>query len=538
ALIIKVTCRPSEVSSPSPLTAPRLPSLGRMRSHYSIPTRRCAFSGASISFHGGQGASIRKRCVPVAAAAASQFPSASTSSQDPADVPELVSWVHQRNGLVHGATLANLAGRDGAAGWGLKASQDVEKGHRLILLPPSLHLTYGPQDDPRLLSLIDKVPKDLRGAKLALQLLAQRVRGSDSPFAEYIAHLPKGVSGIPMFFSKRAIQLIDYPPVSEQVKKRCKWLYDFSQQVLSKLPGTPEDPFGGVPIDINALGWAMACVTSRAFRTRGPAQPSAMLPLIDMANHSFEPNAEVLPISGGALGLFAKRKIAAMEPLLLSYGNLGNDFLFMDYGFIVPDNPYDSVQLRFDIGLLQAGCVITNVTDSQGAPLDLSPTPWRLAALSELRLHGPDANLELTLGAQQRRTNNNPASAGVASDDFTKKGEQQHTEELLDGRLLAAARIMVAKHEGEVAGRSADRLCAVDKPLSRENELAALRVVAGVVAVALSNFGTTLDQDLALLDGRVPEVADAEGASAESLTGQQGLLEPLTSEDEVLAVRF
>ncbi len=182
------------------------------------------------------------------------------------------------------------------------------------MLPSTCHLTYGANDDPRLLSLIDKVPDDLWGAKLALQLLYHRLRGADSPFSTYVANLPKGVSGIPMFFSKQALELIDYPPVSQQVQKRCRWLFSFSKQVLGQLPGTAEDPFGGVLVDINALGWALACVSSRAFRTRGPNHPAAMLPLVDMANHTFSPNAEVLPLEGGAVGLFAKCKVR--DPLV------------------------------------------------------------------------------------------------------------------------------------------------------------------------------------------------------------------------------
>lgn len=35
--------------------------------------------------------------------------------------------------------------------------------------------------------------------------------------------------------------------------------------------------------------------TSRAFRVRGPDQPAAQLPLIDMCNHSFAPNCQVPP---------------------------------------------------------------------------------------------------------------------------------------------------------------------------------------------------------------------------------------------------
>ena len=39
--------------------------------------------------------------------------------------------------------------------------------------------------------------------------------------------------------------------------------------------------------------------------------------------------------------------------MLLSYGNLTNDFLFMDYGFVISGNPHDRVQLRFGTELVQ-----------------------------------------------------------------------------------------------------------------------------------------------------------------------------------------
>ena len=113
-----------------------------------------------------------------------------------------------------------------------------------------------------------------------MQLLSNRLRGPESHFSIYISNLPVGFSGIPMFFPKEAIMAIEYPPVSEQVKKRCKWLYDFSTKELANLPGSPDDPFGGLKIDINAMGWAMASITSRAFRTKGPQHPASCLPLI------------------------------------------------------------------------------------------------------------------------------------------------------------------------------------------------------------------------------------------------------------------
>lgn len=50
-------------------------------------------------------------------------------------------------------------------------------------------------------------------------------------------------------------------------------------------------------------GWALAAVTSRAFRVGGLSQPAACLPLIDMANHAGTPNAAVRPV--GSTGMNA-----------------------------------------------------------------------------------------------------------------------------------------------------------------------------------------------------------------------------------------
>jgi protein-histidine N-methyltransferase len=39
--------------------------------------------------------------------------------------------------------------------------------------------------------------------------------------------------------------------------------------------------------------------------------------------------------------LLASRDVRAGEALTLSYGNLTNADLLLDYGFTVPDNPFD-----------------------------------------------------------------------------------------------------------------------------------------------------------------------------------------------------
>lgn len=111
----------------------------------------------------------------------------------------------------------------------LQAAADVKAGDTLISLPSKCHLTYDGSTDARLLALIDQVPAELWGAKLALQasalfgaaggrrsfsdcveakcaaqlftpapapcflpvqVVAHRLLGEASPFSPYIRNLP------------------------------------------------------------------------------------------------------------------------------------------------------------------------------------------------------------------------------------------------------------------------------------------------------------------------------------------------------------
>jgi histone-lysine N-methyltransferase SETD3 len=442
-----------------------------------------------------------------------------------------VNWVESNGGTVDGAAVHSWFGADGGSGFGLQAAKTCPEGTTLITLPSKLHLTYGNDTtDPRLLSLISKVPAELWGAKLALQLLAHRIHaGADSSddknssnstskldnFAPYIAALPLGFPGIPMFFPPDAIAALEYPPVTEQVKRRCRWLLRFANEVLAPIRGNPaEDPFDGVAIDANALGWALAAVTSRAFRTRGADQPAAMLPLIDMANHSFDPNAKIVGQSGtaGALQMVAIKEIQQGDPILLSYGNLVNDFLLLDYGFIVPDNPYDTVQLRFDRNLIEAAKAVVNVgsttsindsndedNSEQAGSDQLSALPaWQNSILENLGLAGPGANTEVSIIQLTRTKVRAP----------------------VDARLLAGVRILCAANARELENAAAkssggggngtggrlesinasiEAFGAWERPLSLRNEVSTLKTLSGVALIALSQFSSTEEDDIKLL---------------------------------------
>ncbi len=83
--------------------------------------------------------------------------------------------------------------------------QASKPGRTLIELPRACQLTLDEATDPRVAALVAKVPEQLWGGRLALQLLVHRALGDASPFAAYVSALPVGVAGLPMFYSGEAI---------------------------------------------------------------------------------------------------------------------------------------------------------------------------------------------------------------------------------------------------------------------------------------------------------------------------------------------
>lgn len=90
----------------------------------------------------------------------------------PSAAADLVSWVESRGGSAAGVAVAAAAD-----GYGLQAARDAAPGATLVALPQPCHLTYDDSSDPRLLALVQQVPAELWGAKLALQVLNSRCAG-------------------------------------------------------------------------------------------------------------------------------------------------------------------------------------------------------------------------------------------------------------------------------------------------------------------------------------------------------------------------
>ncbi|CAN4089587.1 unnamed protein product [Withania somnifera] len=320
--------------------------------------------------------------------------------------------------------------------------------------------------------------------KLGLKLLQERAR-KGSFWWPYISNLPETYT-VPIFFPGEDIKHLQYAPLLYQVNKRCRFLLDFEKLLKHELENLKLDdhPFGGQDVDSSALGWAMSAVSSRAFRLYGSKRPDGtrsnvpmMLPLIDMCNHSFDANAEIVQEEENPNNMLVKvvagREIKQNDPLLLNYGCLSSDLFLLDYGFVIPSNPYDCIELKYDAALLDAASMAAGVS----SPKFSSPSPWQQQILSHLNLDGPNSDLKVTLGGG----------------------------ELVEGRLLAALRVVLSNNEEAVKQHDLEvlKLLSVEAPLGIPTEVAALRTIVALCVIALGHFPTKIREDESLLKQNV-----------------------------------
>lgn len=112
---------------------------------------------------------------------------------------------------------------------------------------------------------------------------------------------------------------------------------------------------------------------------------------------------------------------------------------------------------------------------------DLAPLPaWQQRELAALGLAGAGANTDVAI----RRA---PEAGGEGG------GAAARLQGPVDPRLLAGVRVLCAPNEAALGGRrGVDGLGVWGTPIAPAAELAALRTLTGLVAIALSQFSSSL----------------------------------------------
>ncbi|XP_072977733.1 fructose-bisphosphate aldolase-lysine N-methyltransferase, chloroplastic isoform X1 [Typha angustifolia] len=252
---------------------------------------------------------------------------------------EFLPWLQQKAGSEISSVL--FLGNS-IFGKSLYASRSIQAGDCVLKVPYSAQITLDMlplEISQLLLHGIDNV------SQLALVLMAEQKLGAESEWAPYINSLPHmDEMHNTIFWSKDELCMIHQSPVYKETleqKEHIEKEYSAIQPVLDQFP----QMFGDTQLE-NFMH-AYALVSSRAWRT---SKGVSLIPFADFLNHDGMSDSVLLSDDSKEISeVIADRNYAVDEEVMIRYGKFSNATLLLDFGFTLPHNIHDQVQLIMDI---------------------------------------------------------------------------------------------------------------------------------------------------------------------------------------------
>lgn len=218
------------------------------------------------------------------------------------------------------------------------------------------------------------------------------------------------------------------------------------------------DHFG---VDTRSFFWAVDMVLSRAFRLSSRTMPStlALLPYIDMLDHSSTDIPVRYRVEGPDFVMTAAKKLTSEEPVLGYYGPKTSWSLLTLYGFVPSTNIHHTTDVVLDVHRLRS--------------LAVGPDGLFNAIVDLLLLQALLIQDEATLSVKIR---------------LTSRGNG-------DGNLLAVSRALCIDHQDDIPSRAG-----LHQYLSKENESCARRLAVSLITEEVNRSRSTelLVSDIAL----------------------------------------
>ncbi|CAK9155095.1 unnamed protein product [Ilex paraguariensis] len=252
---------------------------------------------------------------------------------------DFLPWLEQKAGAEISSVLS--IGKS-AYGRSLYASKPIQTGDCILKVPYSVQLA--PEN---LLPAINYFLGDGVGnvAKLAIVILVEQKLGQDSEWAPYVSRLPQPEEmHSTVFWSHDELEMIRPSFLyQETIKQKAQ----IEKEFLANRPALRY--FSNVLGDVTLKEFrhAYGLVTSRAWHS---TQGVSMIPFADFLNHDGISEADVLSDEGKKHSeVIADRNYAPGDQVLIRYGKFSNATLLLDFGFTLPYNIYDQVQVELSI---------------------------------------------------------------------------------------------------------------------------------------------------------------------------------------------
>ncbi|XP_059628212.1 ribulose-1,5 bisphosphate carboxylase/oxygenase large subunit N-methyltransferase, chloroplastic [Cornus florida] len=252
---------------------------------------------------------------------------------------DFLPWLCRKAGI---EISSGLSIGKSAHGRSLFASKSIEAGDCMLKVPYDVQIA---QDNliPEVNSLLSDEVGNV--AKLAIIILFEQKMGQHSEWAPYISRLPQPEEMYcTIFWSEGELEMIQQSSVYRETNKRNTHI---ENQFLAAKPAL--DLFPGIFGDVTFKDFkhAYALVESRAWRsTKGVS----LIPFADFLNHDGAAEAVLLSDDSKELSeVIADRNYAPGDQVMIRYGKFSNATLLLDFGFTLPRNIYDEVQIQVDI---------------------------------------------------------------------------------------------------------------------------------------------------------------------------------------------
>mmetsp|Transcript_8895 Transcript_8895/g.16028 ORF Transcript_8895/g.16028 Transcript_8895/m.16028 type:complete len:566 (-) Transcript_8895:879-2576(-) len=265
-------------------------------------------------------------------------------------VSELATWGQAPHALV----IATETTDDfEPSGRGLLARKGINQGECLFKIPERLAMTKDKARDTFGQHIITDGTDDF--ISLALLLIHERAKGSESFWKHYLSVIPKDEDLKPLFRwtaeEKEVLRgsptLIAAESLAEKIKREYAATY---HEII--LPNA--SVFKVEAYTQDAWEWAFAVLFSRAICFPSTRE-LALVPYADLLNHNSFCSTFFDVQDGGLISdersvvLYSDRQYSQTEQVYVTYGQKSNAELLLLYGFVVERNPFDSVEIAVSL---------------------------------------------------------------------------------------------------------------------------------------------------------------------------------------------
>ncbi|CAI9773980.1 unnamed protein product [Fraxinus pennsylvanica] len=264
------------------------------------------------------------------------------------DYDDFLPWLERKAGTRISSVLS--IGKS-AYGRSLYASKYIRTWDCILEVPYSVQLSK------------DNLPPDIASslgsevsnvAKVALLILYEQKLGQNSEWFPYISRLPQPADmHSTILWRDDELEMIQPSALYEETTRlKAQMEMDFCavKVAFDHFPHV----FGDVKLQ--DFAYAYALVTSRAWES---SKGVSMIPFADFLNHDGTSQSCALSDEGKQHSeVIADRDYAPGDQVLIRYGKFSNATLLLDFGFTLPHNIYDQVQIELNVPHHDQLCVM------------------------------------------------------------------------------------------------------------------------------------------------------------------------------------